>query len=231
VVASSVVTGIHQSIASLARRVHSSTVVDKDAVLREVVAIAMDIPGAQYAAITLVSRQHEARTVGHTHSHAADLGAIEAFYHQGPSWDSAWSQQLVHVDDLDADDRWTDYRREALVTTPIRSIVSHGFFVEENSLAALTVYARAPHALGDEANGLCAVLTTHVSVSLDAVRLRRHFDDELADRDVVGQAVGIVMERFGIGSEEAYELLRRIARTNQKALTSVAREFHRTAQS
>jgi hypothetical protein len=46
----------------------------------------------------------------------------------------------------------------------------------------------------------------------DSIRRDDQFRSALASRDVIGQAKGMVMERFGIDAVSAFELLRKLSR-------------------
>jgi hypothetical protein len=59
----------------------------------------------------------------------------------------------------------------------------------------------------------------------EADRLRSEVDqlhEALASRDVIGQAKGILMERHGIGADEAFDRLVLISQTTNTKLSSVA---------
>jgi len=49
-----------------------------------------------------------------------------------------------------------------------------------------------------------------------------HLHTAVASRDVIGQAKGILMERHGIGADEAFERLVRISQTTNTKLHAVA---------
>ena len=55
------------------------------------------------------------------------------------------------------------------------------------------------------------MLVTHAAVALSAVNTRQQIDSALASRDHIGQAKGILMERFGIDAIRAFELLTKLS--------------------
>jgi hypothetical protein len=59
---------------------------------------------------------------------------------------AAWRHHMMHVDDLNLDQRWPCYLRHALEETPIRSIASYELYDDGHSMAALNFYAEHPHA-------------------------------------------------------------------------------------
>ena len=48
---------------------------------------------------------------------------------------------------------------------------------------------------------------THAAVALIAANRQHPFESALANRDVIGQAKGIIMERFDVDAVRAFQLL------------------------
>jgi AmiR/NasT family two-component response regulator len=69
------------------------------------------------------------------------------------------------------------------------------------------------------------MLATHAAVALIADDQRLQFKSGLASRDIIGQAKGVIMERFDIDAVRAFELLKRLSQTTNTRLTSVAEEL------
>lgn len=66
---------------------------------------------------------------------------------------------------------------------------------------------------------------THAATALIADDERLQFQSALASRDIIGQAKGMIMERFGIDAVRAFELLRTLSQNSNTRLASVAQEF------
>ena len=100
----------------------------------------------------------------------------------------------------------------------IRSSLSFRLFTrEDHSWGALNVYSRHPHAFTDE-----DVVHGQTIAAMAAVVLAKSVNDEqlvraLETRTHIGQATGILMERYDLDAERAFEVLRRISsQTNIK---------------
>lgn len=52
------------------------------------------------------------------------------------------------------------------------------------------------------------VYATHIAIAWNIVLRDEQFRSALASRDIIGQAKGIVMERFDVDAAHAFELLR-----------------------
>ncbi|OBI55604.1 GAF and ANTAR domain-containing protein [Mycobacterium sp. E796] len=181
------------------------------------------MPGCQYAGITLAERGNAVTSVVATHRYAAVLDTIQNRRGEGPCLSAAWRHHMTYVDDLNVDQRWPQYQRDALEATPIRSIASYELFDDEKSMAALNFYADHPHAFGDESLEIGGIFATHVALAWSMMRRQDQFRSALASRDTIGQAKGVIMERFNLDAVEAFELLARLSQQSNTKLIDIAK--------
>lgn len=66
---------------------------------------------------------------------------------------------------------------------------------------------------------------THAAVALIADDERLQFQSALASRDIIGQAKGMIMERFAVDAVRAFELLRSLSQNTNTRLAEVAEEL------
>jgi GAF domain-containing protein len=137
---------------------------------------------------------------------------------QGPCFEAIRTTPTVVVDDLAHDPRWPAWGRAMAEQLGIRSSLSFRLFTRaEDSWGALNVYSRHPRAFTDE-----DVVHGQTIAAMAAVVLAKSINDEhlvqaLETRTHIGQATGILMERFDLDAERAFEVLRRISsQTNTK---------------
>src|SRR6185437_12839887 len=128
----------------------------------------------------------------------------------------------MRIADLAADQRWPRYRRHALQQTPIRSILSFELYVDGSSMSALNFYAERPQAFNEESVELGTVYATHIALAWSIMRRQDQFRSALASRDIIGQAKGVIMERFNLDAVEAFELLTRVSQQSNTRLVDVA---------
>jgi AmiR/NasT family two-component response regulator len=57
-------------------------------------------------------------------------------------------------------------------------------------------------------------------------RQAQELNEALVTRKVIGQAIGIVMHRFELDEDRAFEFLVRVSRNSNKKLRDVAREIN-----
>jgi hypothetical protein len=94
---------------------------------------------------------------------------------------------------------------------------------------ALNIYSRTVGGLDELDRDLAVVLAAHASTALAATIATTAADLELAtlrqaisSRDVIGQAKGILMERRGVGADEAFQILRKASQSLNVKLSQVA---------
>ncbi|OBH00385.1 response regulator receiver protein [Mycobacterium sp. E2699] len=183
------------------------------------------VAGCQYAGITLADKTKAVSNVAATHRYPMVLDAIQNRYGEGPCLSAVWQHHVMHVEDLNLDQRWPNYQMHALEQTPIRSILSYELFADSGTMAALNFYADHPHAFTDESLEVGGVFATHVALAWSMMRRQDQFRSALASRDVIGQAKGVVMERFNLDAVEAFELLARLSQQSNTKLIEIARSL------
>jgi GAF domain-containing protein len=179
------------------------------------------VPGYQYAGITLAEAGKVTNIVA-THRYATELDAVQERLREGPCVAAAWEHHIMHVADLSADERWPRFQQYALEHTPIRSILSFELFVDGGTTGALNFYAEQAHAFTADSVEIGGVFATHVALAWSMMRRQDQFRSALASRDTIGQAKGVVMERFNLDAVEAFELLTRLSQQSNRKLIDLA---------
>ena len=146
---------------------------------------------------------------------------------QGPCLDAMAEHATIVLDDLESDDRWPAYRARAL-ELGVRSMISFRLFVTDDSMGALDMYARQPHAFDRRSQLLGQVFAAQASVALKAARIEAGLQTAMRSRDVIGQAKGIVMARRKVTAEMAFELLKQLSQDRNQKLHLLAEEIART---
>lgn len=220
------VESMHLRIAELVQGVHNRPEADSDTVIAELAEhAAVEIPGAQYAGITLTRNAKHIETPAATHMYPVLLDKIQQRHLEGPCLTAAWEEKVVYVADLEIDQRFPNYRRDALAETPIRSIMAFQLFIAGETIGALNVYSERPNAFGPDSRTIGLIFAAHSSVAWNAARRDGQFKRALASRDTIGQAKGMIMERYGVNAVQAFEVLRKLSQDANVPLIKVATEL------
>jgi GAF domain-containing protein len=225
------VEGTHLRIAEIVQQLHSRPDTDSDTVIAELAEhAAVEIPGAEYAGVTITRNARHIDTPAATHKWPILLDEIQQRHREGPCLTAAWDEKTIHVADLEADDRFPLYRQDALEQTPIRSVMAFQMFIAGETMGALNVYAEEPHAFGQQSRDIGLIFAAHSSVAWNSARRDEQFKRALASRDTIGQAKGMIMERYGVDAVQAFEVLRKLSQDSNVPLVQVATQLVTKAQ-
>jgi transcriptional regulator with GAF, ATPase, and Fis domain len=220
------VEAVHLRIAELVQQLYGRPDTDSDTVIAELAEhAAVEIPGAQYAGITVTRNAKHVDTPAATHKWPILLDEIQQLHREGPCLTAAWEEKTIHVADLEADRRFPLYRQDALERTPIRAVMAFQMFIAGETMGALNVYAEQPQVFGQESRAIGLIFAAHSSVAWNAARRDEQFQRALASRDTIGQAKGMIMERYGVDAVQAFALLRKLSQDSNVPLVQVATEL------
>jgi len=196
--------------------------VDVDELLELICLASIDaVPGAEYAGITLADRHGKLETTAATHPLVHEVDRLQYELGQGPCVDAVQGRWQPRSDDLRLDVRWPKYGPLAAD----RGIVSQmgiELFDEPGLIAGLNLYSSTAGAFDDdtvEAAMLFCIQATH---TLGRVMTQRQLTDAMTTRSTIGRATGVVMERFQLGPDRAFELLTRVSRMHDVTLEVLA---------
>lgn len=210
-------------IAAAARRMqqeHSSV----EMTLRSITAAALEtVPGVEQAGITLVTGRYEIESRAATSEVPRKLDNIQQDLREGPCVQSAWQHQTVYAEDLaQTTTPWPRFA-EAAVKLGVRSMLSFQLFTFGENLGALNLYSQKPGAFGADSYDSGLALATHAAIVLVAAQRESQWASALASRDIIGQAKGMLMERFSIDAAEAFTVIRTLSQDFNTKLVEIAR--------
>jgi GAF domain-containing protein len=197
-------------------------------VMDGVVHLARDmVPGADEATITMVRTDRHCYSAAATSALASDFDVLQNESGEGPCLDVIWQQETVRVDDLATDPRWPVLGPRA-AQRRIGSMLCLQLFVHRDTLGALDLLAHAKSAFTDESEHVGLLLASHAAIAAADAHHFENVSSALVNRDVIGQAKGILMERFKITSDQAFTVLAKVSQDTNRKLSAVADELAST---
>lgn len=134
---------------------------------------------------------------------------------EGPCFDALRDTETVTSADLASDPRWPEWGARIAGELGFRSTLSFCLFTGGGSLGALSLYSRQPNGFTDDDVVDGHALAAHVAVAFAAAEHADQLTTGLASRALIGQATGILMERFSLDAHTAFGVLVRVSqRTN-----------------
>lgn len=148
---------------------------------------------------------------------------------EGPCVAAAYDDQLLTSPDVAADPRWPLWGQQA-ATLGIRSVMSVHLYTDKDAMGALNLYSTRPRSYQDTDKDLARLIGAHVSVALAYFRGQAHLWRAIDARHGIGVAQGILMQRYGIDDEKAYDMLLGVSQAENTKLHLVAARVARTGQ-
>ncbi len=179
------------------------------------------IPNAEWADILTVTGGRTVESFAATAKLPEELDAVQEKLGEGPCLEAAQKSLIVRSDDLRTETRWPRFAAEA-VQAGVLSTLSFQLYLDSGSMGALNLFSSKPGAFDVDAEAITEVLAAQAAMALSAARGHEQFSSALASRDIIGQAKGMIMERFGVDSVRAFELLRKRAQDSNIPLADSA---------
>jgi GAF domain-containing protein len=195
------------------------------------------MPGNPEASVCLLVKGRPI-TVVSTGPLATDLDETQYDKGHGPCLHAARTGELTEIADTRADDRWPDYTPRAVEHGNLSSLsVPLAIDEEQRVTGALNIYARRPDAFDESSRSVAARFAPYAAVAagnLYAYQGARDMADNLQlaleSRAVIDQAKGILMERYKLTADRAFQLLARVSMDSNRKVRDIADDLVRTGQ-
>ncbi|WBQ03487.1 GAF and ANTAR domain-containing protein [Kribbella sp. CA-293567] len=197
---------------------------DLDHTLSRITTAAVEVlPEVVYASITVKHSDGSLETVAPTDDVLWGVDAAQYDLQEGPCYEAAVDTAHVVASDLATDARFPRYAATA-VAVGIRAQAGIRLFDAPKSQGALNLYSTRIGAFGDL--GSLGVLFRHQSAMAIAYAQEIHnLQEALRTRRTIGQAIGIVMERYSLTDQRAFAFLTRLSQHGNVKLNRLAEQL------
>ena len=200
----------------------------RQAMERAVVIATEILPGCDAAGVCVVYRGERVDTHATSNDALRQVDALQHELKQGPCLDALRQHDTVHSHDLSIDERWPRWGPEVAGRLGLFSIVSYRLFSTGDDLGALNLYGRTRSAFSTDDVHDGIALAAHVGVALAGAQAVENLEKALGGRTVIGQATGIVMERFDLSADRAFGVLSRLSQQRNEKIRKLAEQIVQT---
>ena len=188
------------------------------------------IPGVDTAGVLLIGKAGRYESLAGTSELPYTLDDLQMKYDEGPCVQAAIDNLIVRTDDFRTEERWPQYS-PAVVELGVLSGLSVKLYTADRTAGALNLFAFLPNAFDAEDETIATVLAAHAAAAILASRQGEQLQSALTTRDRIGQAKGIIMERYGIDDVQAFEMLKRLSQDSNTRLADIAQQVIDTRSS
>lgn len=214
---------IPRLIASAARSLQDE--VGSQHTMEKVVELAVGmIDNAEHAGVSLL-RQGRIESSAASDDMVRRVDELQYEHREGPCVDAILDDEVVHSRDIAHDERWPRWGSLTTEETGIRSMLCFRMFTIEDTVGALNLYSTRAGAFDADDREVGLALTAHAALAVVASQQIETLHLAVDSRTVIGQAVGILMERFDMDADRAFGVLKRVSQESNRKLRDVAHEL------
>ena len=214
---------IGASIAAAARTINEPTSLEET--LSAIAETARrSVPGFNHVGISTIDRHGKV----HTRAAAGDLvWALDKLQYglgEGPCVDSLREADVVLAPRIRTDHRWPGYVPRA-VELGLKSQLAVKLYLDSaGTVGGLNLYSTESEDIDPDAENMADLFAAHAAIALGHAEERQQLNQALDSRKVIGEALGILMERYELTEDRAFSFLLRASSHSNVKLRDVAAE-------
>lgn len=195
------------------------------------------MPGTPEASVSVVVKGHPS-TMASTGQLATDLDERQYERGHGPCLHAARTGELTEVTDTRTDPRWRDYMSRAVERGNLSSLsIPLAIDETEQVSGALNIYARLAKAFDEGSRAVAhrfgpyaAVAAGNMWAYQNARDMADNLQIALESRAVIDQAKGVLMERYKMSADQAFQVLSQASMHANRKVRDIAEELVTTGQ-
>jgi GAF domain-containing protein len=212
------------ALAQAARTIHREDTLEETlAAIAETARIS--VPGIDHAGISIVTPKGGIETTAATDPIVWEFDRLQYDLGEGPCLSTMRGTPVVSVPRARHDQRWPRFMPQALRLGLRSQLAVRLFLDDEGTMGALNLYSTSQEEIDPDAEHVAELFASHAAIALHQAREVEHLNQALESRKVIGQALGIVMERYGLDENHAFSFLLRASSTSNIKVRDIAAQL------
>ena len=212
-----------QSIAEAGRTLNQPRSLDET--LQTIVEVACNsVPGFDQVGIATLHKLGTVKTTAFTGGLVLRLDEAQYGLREGPCSAVLQGDDAVSVSSLRDEHRWPRYVPQAQAAG-VRSQMSVKLYLDQDALGGINFYSTTSEDVSPDAQALAQLFASHAAIALGHAHDREGLNEALQTRKVIGEAMGILMERHAMNEDNAFAFLVRASSHANIKLRAVAQEL------
>lgn len=213
------------TFARLAIELHDAPGVEET--IEAVVQFAQQALNCTYAGVALYTRGSRAEIAAVTDPVVTTFYDLQIVTESGPLVTALRERRPVLICDTGTDDRWPELGTK-IAELGIRSVLDVPLATGDGprqTVGVLGLYSSEPEGFSTDDEAIAHILAQHASVAVASARQEETMAQAVDARKLVGQAMGILMERFDVDADRAFAILKRYSQDTNTKLRDVAQHL------
>lgn len=178
------------------------------------------------AGVVMVRRGGHLETIAETSELFGQLIGTDRVRDDIPFFDQSWSAESLAIGDLTAEHRWPDWVAR-VVALDSRSLLTVELTSSANQRRPgfLALFGAQCRTFDQDDLAFAQILARHAALAISSAEHNDHLTTALDSRKLIGQAQGILMERYRIDDATAFAVLKRYSQDRNVKLRLIARQL------
>jgi GAF domain-containing protein len=189
--------------------------------VEKVLEYALKAVNCSHAGVIFVHAKKGVETVAATHPVVAALDKVQFEFGEGPDVDVIADRYSVIISDTETESRWPKWAAE-VARVGVRSVLGTRLYTSATTIGSLNLYDVEPDHFDVADQEVAHILARHAAVALKSAKDTDNLWRAIDARKTIGQAQGILMERYALDADQAFGVLRRYSQDNNIKLHAVA---------
>lgn len=189
--------------------------------IERIAEFAMAATSCDDAGIMVVHARNQIETAAATSPRVSESHNLQIVHDEGPCLDAIEGEPMYLSGDVGADHRWPQWG-PSVSKLGFGSALSLRLETRQRRYGSLNLYAERTDAFDEDDVAVATIFVTHASVALANAHNEEGLQVAVDARKLIGQAQGILMERFDIAPDRAFDFLRRQSQDANVKLRNVA---------
>ncbi|NEE01926.1 GAF and ANTAR domain-containing protein [Phytoactinopolyspora halotolerans] len=211
--------------AGFAVELHSEP--DTEHTLQRVVEYAQEATGCDDVGVLLRRERGRLESALTTSPRVNESDRLQSELGEGPCIEAIWNDDSFLVPDTTTDERWPKWGKR-VAELGIRSAIGLRLSTLRRTIGALNLYANEPEYFTDDDLEVADLFAQHAALALAAANEEDGLKRAIGTRQLIGQAQGILMERYSLDADRAFALMRRHSQQHNIKLNRVAEQIIET---
>jgi GAF domain-containing protein len=195
---------------------------DPQATLQRIVLLAVEtIDNCEHAGVSVIHGKIVSSPAS-SDDVPAIVDRIQSETGEGPCVDAIREHQVFQTGRLSLEQRWPAFTTRAIAESGIESVLSLRLFAEETTMGALNLYSTQIDAFDERDVAVATVFAAHAAVAWSTSKEIENLKGGLITRQLIGQAVGLLMVRQRLSESDALDVLQRASQRLNIKLREVA---------
>jgi GAF domain-containing protein len=217
-------TEVALAIAAASRSINQPVTL-RDTLTRIVETARTSVPGFDHVGLSTIDRSGKVQTQVATGDLVWELDRLQYGLSEGPCVDTLHEAEVVLAPRIRLEERWPRYVPEAIRLGLKAQLAVKLYLDEQGTLGGLNLYSTSQEDIEPDAEGMADLFAAHAAIALGHVSERENLNKALQSRKVIGQAIGILMERHRMSEDRAFSFLVRASSHGNIKLSMVAQQL------